>query len=140
LAHALERLRWALPLSARFLTGWVFIESGLGKLRHLDVLSQFFLSLGFPKPLVLAGVVASSEALFGMMLLAGLLTRAACLPLLGILATALVTLRGPELEGASDLFSTPELLFGVLLAWLLVEGPGPVSLDHVLFRKWKRSE
>jgi uncharacterized membrane protein YphA (DoxX/SURF4 family) len=75
-----------------------------------------------------------------MMLLAGLLTRAACLPLLGILATALVTLRGPELEGASDLFSTPELLFGVLLAWLLVEGPGPVSLDHVLFRKWKRSE
>jgi putative oxidoreductase len=138
LAHRLESLRALPPLLARLTVGWIFIESGTGKLRNLPEVAAFFQSLHLPHPAPLASLVALCETLGGIFLAAGLCTRWVSLLLLGILVAALTTVRWPELEGVADLLSAPEFLFALLLFGLWLTGPGPLSFDHWFFRRWRR--
>ena len=71
---------------ARVTVGWVFVESGWGKLHHLDKVQAFFESLGIPAASLQAPLVASLEFGGGLLLLAGLATRLASLPLMVIMA------------------------------------------------------
>jgi len=38
----------------------------------------------------------------------------------------------------TDLFGTEEFLFFLVFLWLLIQGPGPVSLDNVIVSKQRR--
>ncbi len=130
-----ERLRWLPPLIARVTLGYVFVETGWGKIHNLDAIVQFFGSIGIPYPELQAPFVSWVELIGGSLILAGLMTRLAAVPLGITMVVAILTAKIKELTGVSALFGFIEYLYLVMFFWLAVEGPGPVSLDHVLGKK-----
>src|SRR5262245_7505609 len=58
-----------------------------------------FARIGIPFPETLAGVVGFTETLCGLLIIIGLLTRLAALPLIGVLVVALLTTKVPILLG-----------------------------------------
>jgi putative oxidoreductase len=138
-SNKVSRLSWLAPLAARITLGVVFIGSGWGKLTHLDRVIGFFESLGLPAPAFQAPLVASSEFAFGILVLAGLWTRLASIPLAAIMVVALATARREELTRFSDLTGFSEFLYLLLLVWLIVSGAGAVSLDRLLEKKRGRA-
>ena len=127
-----DRLRWLPPTVARLTLGWVFLESGWGKLHNLPKVIDFFTSLGVPSPQIAAPFSASMELVCGTLLLLGLATRLASLPLIAIMAVALWTARRPDIASLSDLFTQQEYLNICLLLWLGAYGGGPLSLDRLV--------
>ena len=130
-----NRLSWLPPLLARITVGFVFAQSGWGKLHHLDKVIGYFTDLGIPFPVFQAYLVAASELLFGSWVIVGFLTRLAVLPLIVVMAVALATAKASEITGVTDLFGISEFLYTVLLFWLFVNGPGILSLDWIIARK-----
>jgi putative oxidoreductase len=133
-----SRLRWLPPALARLTLGWVFLLSGWGKLHHLDDVIEFFGSLGIPAPQIQAPFAAGVEFVCGALLLAGLFTRLAAVPLVVVMIVAIATARREELTSLGVLFGFIEYLYIVLLLYIAVEGPGPLSLDALLRRRSAR--
>lgn len=128
------RLAFAPPLLARLVIGVVFTHSGWGKLHNLEQVARFFASLGVPFPELQAPFVAGVELACGALVLAGLATRLAALPLIGTMLVALATALAPKITGANALFGLAEFLYIVLLLQLAVGGAGSVSLDRFAAR------
>lgn len=122
-------LRWLPPTLARIALGWVFVVTGWGKLHNLEQVTQFFTDLGIPFPQYQAPFVAGTELVCGALLLLGLLTRAAAVPLICTMIVAIATAQIGEVETLSDLLGLVETLYIVLFAWLAIAGPGPLSID-----------
>jgi putative oxidoreductase len=141
LSKFLEKLRiqlaWLPALVTRLSVGWVFLESGYGKLMHLDKVREFFESLGIPAASIQAPFVAGVELLGGILLIVGAWTRIASLPLIGVMVVAIKTAKSAELEGFSDLFGLSEYLYVLLLIWLAIHGAGALSVDGLFSRKKK---
>lgn len=132
---------WPLPL--RVAVGIVFAFHGYDKLfgkagvlgAGVPGVADFFGNLGIPFPEVFAWVVASVEFFGGFCLILGLFTRYISLLLIIDMIVAilmakaklggLLAVRGYELELS--------LLAGALA--LLLGGPGPLSIEKMLFRK-----
>ena len=131
----LDCLEWVVRLVVRIAVGIEFFGSGLGKVGKLSGLVQYFRSLGIPAPEIQAPVVASTELVCGALIVVGLLTRPAALMLCGVMTVAIVTAAAPEKHitaswhGLLEFFYLPEVLLLLLLAWLVVAGPGRASLD-----------
>jgi putative oxidoreductase len=135
LVHALaDRLAFLPPLLARVAIGVVFIGTGWGKLHNLDKITSFFTELGIPAPGLNAVVASSAELVCGILLLVGLFTRLAAVPLVVVMIVAIVTAKRGDINGLSDLLGFVETLYIVLFAWLATAGAGPISLDRVLLR------
>jgi len=132
------RLRSFPPLAARLTVGVVFVSAGWGKLQNLDRVIEFFRSLGIPAPELQAPFVAATEFGCGLLLIAGLATRFAAVPLVVTMIVAIRTALWEELEGAIDLAGRQEFLMMVLLVWVAIAGAGAISLDAVAAR-WLRS-
>jgi putative oxidoreductase len=129
------RLAWLAPLAARIAVGLVFVTAGFGKLQHLDRVIEFFRSLGIPAPELQAPFVAATELCGGTLLLLGLATRFAAVPLAITMVVAIRTALWGELEGVIDLLGRQEFLFIALLGWLAIAGAGAVSLDALVARR-----
>jgi putative oxidoreductase len=125
------KLRWLPPTVARLTLGWIFLESGWGKLHNLPKVIEFFTSLGIPAPQIQAPFSAFMEFACGALLLAGFLTRLAGLPLIVIMTVAIVTAKRGDINELSDLFAMQEYLNIALLLWLCAYGAGPISLDRL---------
>ncbi len=130
-----DRLKWLPPTVARLTLGWVFFQSGWGKLHNLPKVIDYFASLGVPAPQIAAPFSASMEFLCGSLLLAGLATRLASLPLIAIMAVALWTAKRADIASLTDLFGQEEYLYIALLLWLGAYGGGPISLDRLLNKR-----
>lgn len=130
------RLAWLPPALARLTLGWIFLQSGWGKLHDLPKVVAFFTDLGIPAPQIQAPFAAFMEFTCGALLLAGLATRPATLPLIGIMMVAILTARRGEIHELSDLFGMSEYLYIALLLWLGASGAGPVSLDRVFAKRF----
>ena len=76
--------------------------------------------------------MACTELVCGALILVGLATRIATIPLMITMAVALLTALRSDIHGLSDLFGVSEFLYIALLAWLGAYGAGPVSLDRVV--------
>ena len=133
-----RRLAWLAPLAARVCVGLVFVTAGWGKLQNLDRVIEFFRSLGIPAPELQAPFVAATELSCGLLLMLGLATRFAAIPLAITMVVAIRTALWAELEGAIDLFGRQEFLFIALLGWLAIAGAGAVSLDALAARALRR--
>jgi putative oxidoreductase len=136
----IEKLDWLPGLLARIAIGFVFLQSGWGKLHHLDKVIAFFTSLGIPAAGVQAPFVAGVELVGGTLVLIGLFTRVASFPLIGTMVVAILTAKRGDIHEWGDLLFMPEFLFIVLLLWLIVKGAGVVSLDYVLGRRCEQQE
>ncbi len=129
-----DALAWLPPTLARFTVGWVFLWSGWGKLHDVDAIVQFFGELGIPYPELQAPFASATELVCGALLLAGLFTRLASVPLIVVMLVAIVTAQRANVSALGDLFGLVEFLYIALLVWLGVAGPGPLSLDAALAR------
>lgn len=133
-------LAWLPPTLARLTVGWVFLWSGWGKLHDLDKIVQFFGELGIPYPELQAPFASGTELVCGALLLSGLFTRLASVPLIVVMIVAIVTAQRENVTALGDLFGLIEFLYITLLVWLGVAGPGPLSLDAALVRAAEHRE
>jgi len=129
-----ERLDWLPATLARLCVGWVFLESGWGKIHDLGKVTEFFRSLGIPAPEFQAPFASYTELICGALLLVGLFTRLASVPLIITMAVAILTAKKDDLHGFSDLYGFTEYLYILLMVYLGVKGPGPLSADHLLVK------
>jgi uncharacterized membrane protein YphA (DoxX/SURF4 family) len=129
------------PVSARSIF-WVRVAVGLvfatqGPLKYLDpnMGVNRFTRIGFPLPAFTAHVVGTFEMVCGVLVLLGLWTRSAAIPLLVVICTAIATTKLPELSRASQGFwfmvSDARADFAMLcsLLFLIAAGPGLLSVD-----------
>ena len=133
-------LRWVPPTVTRLTLGWVFLQSGWGKLHNLPKVAGFFGQLGIPAPQILAPLTATTEFLCGALLLLGLATRVASLPVVVIMIVAVVTAKRGDIHEISDLFEVSEYLYIVLALWLAGFGAGPLSIDYLIARRLDAGE
>jgi putative oxidoreductase len=121
-------------LLIRILVGWVFLSEGIQKFLFPDSLGVGrFVKIGIPWPQVMAPFVGVVEIICGSLLLVGLITRLATVPLLidisvALYSTKIVTLAkngfwGTLHEARTDL----SMLLGLI--FLLLVGGGSWSLD-----------
>jgi putative oxidoreductase len=123
----------------RLVVGGVFLAEGIQKFLFPDALGVGrFEKIGIPAPGFTAPFVGTVEIVFGALLIAGLLTRAAAIPLIVDIGVAIAATKVPL--GLQKGFWTAiheartdfAMLFGAI--FLLIAGAGPWSLDAV-FRK-----
>ena len=116
-----SKFDWLPGLVSRLtIAGVIFIQTGWGKLHHLDKVIQFFaMSLGIPAPQIQAPFVAGVEFGGGLLVLMGLFTRfVAAVPLIGTMVVAILTAKMKDVHELSDLLkSFRSILFIVLLIW-----------------------
>jgi len=141
LVHSVSsRLQWLPPTVARLTIAGVFVQTGWGKLHNLPKVIGFFTELGIPAPQFQAPLVATTEFVCGTLLLFGLFTRVASLPLIVTMTVAILTAKKGDIHELSDLFGMSEYLSIVILLWLGAYGAGPISLDAVFARRLDRQE
>jgi len=128
-----QNLDWLGPLVARFTLGVLFVSTGWGKVHNLAKVTAYFGELGIPFPGIQAPMVSFIELIGGALLVIGLATRLAAVPLMGSMAVAILTAQRENLHGLPDLFGLVEWTYFALLLWVALAGPGKISLDHVLF-------
>jgi len=137
--RAAAALAFLAPLATRITLGHAFFLTGRGKLLHFDTFVSFLADQGVPMPELNAHVVARLEYYGGLLLVVGLLTRLVAAALAGTMVVALLTERHQFFEswrfsgdvGPTDIAS---YVFLLLLGWLVLYGPGVVSLDARLAR------
>lgn len=134
-------------LIVRVLVGLVFVPEGLKKfLFPAQWGAGRFMRIGIPSPELLAHFVGGVEILVGLLLLAGFVTRPAAIPLLINMVVAIATTKLPLLWRATavsskvgfwSMQSESRTDFAMLmgLAFLLVAGAGPISLDRWVRRR-----
>lgn len=133
-ADIARRLSWFGPTLGRLVVGTVFFQSGWGKLNNLAQVTDFFTELGLPFPSFQALLASTTEFVCGGLLLLGLATRFAALPLIVVMIVALRTALWDQIDGFSSLVGISEFLYIALLAWIATSGAGPLSLDWLLRR------
>lgn len=119
----------------RLVVGLVFISEGIQKFIFPEsVGSGRFESIGFVNPDFWAGLVGAFEISCGTLVLLGLVLRLATIPLLFIMATALITTKLPVLvekgfwSMAHD--SRTDFSMTLLLVFLFIYGAGKLSVDY----------
>jgi putative oxidoreductase len=137
----------AATILIRVMVGAVFLAEGIQKFLYpAEVGAGRFGRIGMPYAEWLGPFVGGVEIVCGSLVLLGLLTRVAVVPLLGVMVVAFVTTKLPILLG-QDLgpFQVRELPyygfwgfahesrtdFSMVMGslFLLIVGPGPLSLD-----------
>ncbi|CAN5896773.1 DoxX family protein [soil metagenome] len=132
----------------RIMVGAVFLAEGIQKFLYpAEVGAGRFAKIGIPQAELLGPFVGSVEIVCGTLVILGLVTRIAVVPLLGVMAVAFVTTKLPILLG-QDLgpFQVRQLSyygfwgfahesrtdFSMVMGslFLLLAGPGRLSLDE----------
>jgi len=119
----------------RVAVGLIFFTQGILKYLDPHMGLMRFERIGFPMPNFTAHFVGAFEIVCGLMVLAGLLTRLASIPLLIVILTAIATTKLPELahqgQGFWFMVSDARTDFAITMSllFLLSVGGGPWSLD-----------
>ena len=121
----------------RLMVGSVFLSEGIQKFLLPDEAGAGrFAKIGLPSPELLAPLVGGFEIVCGVLILAGLLTRLAAIPLLVIMGVALYTTKIPILmkNGFWKMAHESRTDFSMMLGalFLLLVGAGAWSLDSWL--------
>ena len=119
---------------ARIITGLIFISEGVQKYVIVTMLGpSYFEEIGFGQPLFWSYFTGTFEILCGTMILIGLLTRLASIPLLIIMATAFFKTKLPLLLSDGFLRFAHEYRIDFALTLLLImlffQGAGKWSVD-----------
>ena len=142
-ATVTSALRSPLLLAIRLYWGFLFAQTGWGKLHNLERVTGYFTTLGIPFPHANAMFVAGLEFAGGILLILGLGSRLTGLLLTGDMVVAYLT---ADRAALLAIFSDPPKFFGAdpftfLFASLLILiiGPGSASLDALIARSGKRA-
>ena len=119
----------------RILVGWVFVSEGIQKFLFPAALGWGrFAKIGLPHPHVLAPVVGIVEIVCGALVILGLWTRIAAIPLLIVIGTAIATTKIPILhhQGVWAMLHEARADFSMALGliFLLIVGAGSWAMDR----------
>lgn len=118
----------------RIIVGLIFLSEGIQKFLFLEILGPGrFQEIGFGHAFFWAYFTGVCEIIFGFLILVGLVTRLASIPLLIIMGTAFITTKIPIL-GTQGLWSflheyRTDFALTVLLVVLFIYGGGKWSAD-----------
>ena len=120
----------------RLLVGGVFLSEGIQKFLFPDSLGAGrFMKIGIPDPALMAPFVGVVEIVFGLLVIAGFLTRLSAVPLLCVISTAIVTTKFPMLSRSGFWAMAHEartdycMFLGLL--YLVISGGGALSADRM---------
>jgi uncharacterized membrane protein YphA (DoxX/SURF4 family) len=124
----------AANLLVRLLVGGVFLSEGIQKFIYPDALgSGRFAKIGIPAPGVMGPFVGVVETVCGLLLILGLLTRMAAIPLIIDMLVAIATTKIPILikSGFWAMAHEARTDYSMVLGsvFLLLAGAGRLSLD-----------
>jgi putative oxidoreductase len=142
----------AATILIRLIVGCVFLSEGAQKFLYPDALGVGrFMKIGIPYPEVMAPFSATFEIACGALIIIGLLTRLATIPMIINISVAIISTKVPILLAHGYwMFNLPKLdkygfwamahetrtdlamLLGSI--FLLIVGAGSISLDALLFR------
>ncbi|HLG41084.1 MAG TPA: DoxX family protein [Chitinophagaceae bacterium] len=127
----------------RLMVGAVFLSEGIQKFLFADKLGAGrFAKIGLPNPDFLGPFAGSFEIICGILVLIGLFTRLAAIPLLIIMLVAIATTKVQLLadNGLWSMLHDSRTDWAMLLGsiFLLIKGGGGWSVDHkITNHKWK---
>ena len=121
----------------RLMVGAVFLSEGIQKFLFPDTLGAGrFTKIGLPSPEFLGSFVGFFEILCGALILLGLFTRLASIPIIIIMLVAIATTKAEVLknEGFWEMLHGSRTDWAMLLGgiFLLIEGAGKWSFDEKL--------
>ena len=128
-------------LVVRLYWGWQLVQSGWGKLHHLDKVTDFFTSLNLPAPGVTSHFVSGLEFVGGLLLILGLGSR-----LIGLILSVnmLVAYWTADRDALFAVFSDPGKFYNAdpytflfASAMVLVFGAGLFSVDALLKKRYR---
>ena len=139
-SSAMQSLRFAAPLLTRLVVGITFFYTGHGKLQNLDRTASFFADLGIPFAGANAIFISSLEFFGGICLMAGLGTRVFAALLSSTMVVALLTADRESLisKFPADLTDVSPAVLLLFLIWLVLYGPGSISVDWLIGRLLRR--
>lgn len=119
----------------RMMVGAIFLSEGIQKFLFADKLGAGrFAKIGLPSPEFLGGFVGFFEIMCGILVLVGLLTRLAAIPLIIIMLVAFATTKSEVLanEGFWEMLHGSRTDWAMLLGsiYLLIKGAGNYSVDY----------
>jgi len=131
-------------LLVRISVGLIFFTQGVLKFIDPNMGVNRFTRIGFSHPALTAHFVGAFEVVCGALVLLGLVTRIAAIPLFVVICTAIATTKLPELSRPSQGFwfmvSDARTDFSMLMSllFLIAAGGGCWSLDALLTRDQKQ--
>ena len=117
----------------RLMVGLVFLSEGIQKFLMHGATADRFTKAGIPQPQFFVPFVGATEITCGFLIIIGLLTRLAAVPLLMVILTAIYATKLPILTGKGFWAAAHEgradfcMLMGLIL--LLIYGAGKYSVD-----------
>jgi len=140
--------RWA-PIPLRLIVGYGFMQHGVAKLlRGPDAFVTILGALGVPEPHLMAWLTILVVLVGGLAVLLGALVTLASLPMAALLLVAIFNVHLPYGFSSIKLIAvTPagaqfgpvgyecNLLYLACLAALVLGGPGPLAVDHLIRRR-----
>lgn len=134
LLGAASSLRWLPPLLVRIFVGYLFYESGLPKIQDPERFAQIFAGWGIAYPHVSVFLAGYSEVLCGLLLIAGFATRIASIPLIIDMVVATIAVQMKRVGSFGGFVALDDPLYALALFWLLISGPGGLSVDYFIRR------
>jgi putative oxidoreductase len=129
-----EALDWLAPLALRLVFGYFWLETGLGKLHNLAGFTERFAGWGIPYPHLSAALSAATDCVGGTLLMLGLFTRLVTIPMIVNMIVAIAVVAIKPVADLDDFVELNEVLYILVLFWLMMAGPGRVSLDTLVAR------
>ena len=149
--HAIQRAlatlraaEWIPMTAARVLIGIFFCISGATKLllpAQFTLMERTLAQSHIPFPHANAFFVSLIEFACGTGLALGLLTPLCSLALIVVMIVAIATNRIQSIQASGvlawldDFLYLPEVLYVIILAWLIFSGPGRYSIDGLISRR-----
>jgi putative oxidoreductase len=136
-ARLLDPLQSLLALGARLYVSWQFLKSGYLKVTSWDSTlylfeNEYHTPWLSPHAAALAG--SFGELFFPSLLILGLMGRLSAMGLFAVNAMAVISYAQVLLAEGSEAALGQHILWGTLLLYLIVHGPGKLSVDYLLHR------
>lgn len=130
-----RRHDWLAPLLLRLVFGYFWAETGWAKLANHTGFAERFANWGIPLPDLSAYASGATDLVGGVLLMLGLATRLATLPMIFNMVVALALVVLPGISTLDDFVELNEVLYILVLFWLFMAGPGRASFDHLVARR-----
>jgi putative oxidoreductase len=135
-----DRQEWVAQLLVRLFVGYFFMETGWGKLHNLDGFAQRFAGWGIPYPHFNAALSAYTEFIGGLLTVCGIGTRLVSIPMIINMLVAILKVNVKHVTSLDDFVELDEPLYALAYLWLLLSGPGWVSIDYLVSRTFGLTE
>ncbi len=132
--HLLNGQESIVQLLIRLFVGYFFMETGWAKIHNLDGFARRFAGWGIPWPHFNAALSAYTEFIGGLLTIFGIGTRLVSIPMIINMLVAILKVNLLSVNNLDDFVELDEPLYALTYLWLLISGPGWVSVDYVISR------